>query len=49
MLINNRFSNKNKLIYKMKCINTRNNEYEFNDEVEFNKIEKYNERSKKVK
>ena len=41
MLMNNKFSTKNKLLYKMKCLNTRNQEYE-NIESEYEeKIEKY--------
>ena len=27
MILNNKFSKKNKLLYKMKCLNTRNQEF----------------------
>ena len=47
MLLNNRFSTKNKLIYKMKCINSRDSEYECNNEVDYHRIEKYNDGVKK--
>ena len=47
MLINNKFSTKNSLIYKMKCLNTRNQEYESIKEEYSSKIEKYNDKVKK--
>ena len=47
MLINNRFSNKNKLIYKMKYLNTRDSEYTNNDNIDYLRIEKYNDIVKK--
>ena len=47
MLMNNKYSNKNKLIYKMKCLNNRDNEYEEYDETDYQRIEKYNDRVKK--
>ena len=49
MFINDRFSNKNKLIYKMKYINTRDSEYIENKETNFDKIEKYKGKGKKIK
>ncbi len=51
MLMNNKFSTKNKLLYKMKCINTRNQEYYELEDDEYNKIEKYSDKqtNKKVK
>lgn len=33
--MNNRFSNKNILLYKMKCLNTRNEEYKELDDKNF--------------
>ncbi len=49
MLMNNKFSTKNKLLYKMKCLNTRNQEYQ-SKENEFDfKVEKYNDKKKKWK
>ena len=39
--MNNRFSTKNKKLYKMKCLNTRNQEYNSLDDLEFDRIEKY--------
>ena len=45
--MNNRFSTKNRLIYKMKCLNTRNKEYYDLEEDNYNKIEKYNDKIKK--
>ena len=40
MLMNNKFSTKNILLYKMKCLNTRNQEY--NDIFDNNeRIERY--------
>ena len=39
--MNNKFSTKNKLIYKMKCLNTRDSEYENIETDDYNKIEKY--------
>ena len=41
MLLNNYFSKRNKLLYKMKCINTRNEEYTSLEDSEYNKIEKF--------
>ena len=49
MFLNNRFSNKNKHLYKMKCINTRDSEYYSNNEIDYKRIEKYNEKGKKLK
>jgi hypothetical protein len=49
MLMNNRFSTKNRLLYKMKCINTRSQEYkDIERDFDF-KIEKYNDKKKKWK
>ena len=44
MLLNNYFSKKNKLLYKMKIMNSRNQEYEedFNDD--YDRIQKYNDK-----
>lgn len=36
----NKFSTKNKYLYKMKCLNMRNEEYQ-NIERDYDKIEKY--------
>ena len=47
MLMNNKFSTKNKQLYKMKCLNTRNQEYESLNEEKYDKIEKYNDKVKK--
>ena len=44
MLLNNRFSNKNTFLYKMKCLNTRNNEYYSFKEEMYDKIEKFNDK-----
>ena len=44
MLMNNRFSTKNKLLYKMKCINTRNQEYKELVINETDRKEKYNDK-----
>ena len=41
MLMNNKFSKKNRLIYKMKCLNTRNQEYIEEENEDLSKIEKY--------
>ena len=50
MLLNNRFSKKNNYLYKMKCLNTRNNEY-FEDNIDYEKVEKQNmiEKKKKIR
>ncbi len=45
--MNNKFSTKNSLLYKMKCINSRNNEYYELENKEINKIEKYTDKTKK--
>ena len=47
MNMNNKFSKKNKLLYKMKCINTRNQEYEELELEETDRKEKYNDKIKK--
>ena len=45
MLMNNKFSTKNSKLYKMKCLNTRNEEYK-NIENEYNeKIERFTDKS----
>lgn len=44
MLMNNRFSKKNSLLYKMKCINTRNIPYDEYNDIEYGRIEKYNDK-----
>lgn len=41
MLMNNKFSKKNRLLYKMKCLNTRNQEYIEEENENYDKIEKY--------
>lgn len=43
MFLNNNFSKKNNYLYKMKCLNTRNNEYlednnNYSDRIEKNNI-----------
>ncbi len=49
MLLNNKFSKKNSYLYKNKCINTRNCEYEQINEYDKERIEKITDKSKKVK
>ncbi len=49
MLMNNKFSTKNKLLYKMKCINTRNQEYYELENNDYDKIEKYSDKQVKKK
>ena len=44
MLINNKFSKKNSKLYKMKCLNTRNNEYQHFENENMLKIEKYTDK-----
>jgi len=44
MLMNNKFSKKNSLLYKMKCINTRNKEYTKLENKEFDRIEKFSDK-----
>lgn len=44
MLMNNKFSKKNKLLYKMKFINTRNTEYKNINDKEFGRIEKFSDK-----
>ena len=39
--MNNRFSIKNKLLYKMKCLNTRNEEYIKYDKTSYDKETRY--------
>ncbi len=41
--MNNRFSNKNKLVYKMKCINTRDTEYIPLKNNMYDRIDKYSD------
>lgn len=41
MLLNNYFSKKNKLLYKMKCINSRNEEYISLLDNDYKRIEKF--------
>lgn len=45
--MNNKFSTKNSLLYKMKYINSRNKEYYELENKEINKIEKYTDKTKK--
>ena len=40
----NKFSIKNSLLYKMKCLNTRNIEYQNLIKNEFDRIEKYDDK-----
>lgn len=47
MLMNNRFSKKNSLLYKMKYINTRNAEYNENNDIERDREQRYSTNSKK--
>ena len=44
MLLNNYFSKKNKLLYKMKIMNSRNQEYECDYKYQFDRLEKYNDK-----
>ncbi len=44
MLLNNYFSKKNKLLYKMKIMNSRNQEYESDYKYQFDRLEKYNDK-----
>ena len=46
MLLNNYFSKKNKLLYKMKIMNSRNQEYEDDFNFDYDRIEKYNDKRK---
>lgn len=46
MLLNNYFSKKNKLLYKMKIMNSRNQEYEDDFDFNYDRIEKYNDKRK---
>ena len=46
-MFSNNFSKKNRLLYKMKYLNTRNSEYENIENDEYKKIEKYNDKTKK--
>lgn len=43
MLIDNKFSKRNKLLYKMKCLNTRDCEYDEVLDDEYDRIERYND------
>ena len=45
--MNNKFSTKNNLLYKMKCLNTRNQEFNELKNNEFDRIQKYNDKTKK--
>ena len=47
VILNNKFSKKNSLIYKMKCINTRNEEYKYLNNEDYLRKEKYTDKSKK--
>ena len=47
MLMNNRFSKKNSLLYKMKCINTRDKEYYDIESNEYDREERYTDKYKK--
>ena len=40
----NKFSIKNSLLYKMKCINTINKEYESLEKEDYDRIEKYTDK-----
>ncbi len=44
MLLNNKFSKKNKLLYKMKCINSRNEEYKYIEDDYMDKYDLYIDR-----
>lgn len=41
--MNNKFSTKNKLLYKMKCINVRNKEYDSLYSNEYDRVEKFSD------
>ena len=45
--MNNKFSRKNRYLYKMKYINTKNDEYKKEEKNEYDRIEKYNDNGKK--
>ena len=47
MLMNNKFSKKNSLLYKMKFLNTKSEEYKPLKNEEYEKIERYTDKSKK--
>lgn len=44
MLLNNKFSKKNKLLYKMKMLNTRNFEYKELEDFEYDRVERYTDK-----
>ena len=48
MLLKNNYSKRNTLLYKMKCMNSRNVEYIPLENEEYDRIQKYNDK-KKVK
>ncbi len=47
MLLNNKFSTKNKKLYKMKCINTRSQEYKCIEDDYITKYDLYTDKAKK--
>ena len=44
MLLNNYYSKKNKLLYKMKIMNSKNQEYLCNYEYDDDRLQKYNDK-----
>jgi hypothetical protein len=49
MFMNNKFSTKNKQLYKMKCINTRSQEYKCIEDDYITKYDLYTDKAKKWK
>lgn len=43
-MFENKFSKKNSLLYKMKCLNTRNIEYKNIKKSDYTRIEKYDDK-----
>lgn len=44
MILNNYFSKKNKLLYKMKIMNGKNQEYISDFKYQYDRLEKYNDK-----
>ena len=44
MILNNHYSKKNKLLDKMKIMNSGNQEYECDYKYQFDRLEKYNDK-----
>ena len=43
-MYDNKFSVRNSKLYKMKCLNTRDAEYKYLENIEFGRIEKYDDK-----